>query len=320
MNISLLLIIINTFVFEVIHSYPSEVQERQFRKRKSEMKCEEYSNILSKSAWKLKPGKNPNKTKCEMPLAHYLIAGGETVRRGEFPHMVALGWKMPKGKINYFCAGSLISEKWILTAAHCTHGIYGSPNMVHLGSNNLKDSSSGEILNIKTIKRHPDYDPPATYADIALIEMEKPIEFGRLIKPGCLHIKSRHTTPNRVWVTGWGSTHYGGDLNTLLLKAQLDVISNFNCSITYKNSTAVPHGVVPSMMCAGDPSGGWKKDSCKGDSGGPLQNYDPSNCLHEIVGITSFGKSCAIPGWPGVYTRVWFYLDWIEAIVWPGRV
>ena len=282
--------------------------------------------MLSTSVWVLpatasdfRPRRIPNTSRCQIPKAHYIIAGGETTRQGEFPHMVALGCKMPKSKINYFCSGTLISEKWILTAAHCTHGIYGSPDIAHLGSNNLKDSSSGEIVNIQNIRRHPDYQPPATYADIALIEMERPIKFGNLIKPACLHING-HTPPRKFWVTGWGATHYGGDFNKILLKAQLDIISNFNCSMKYKNSTAVPHGIVPSMMCAGDSSGGWLKDTCKGDSGSPLQIYDVLTCLHKVVGITIFGKSCAIPDWPGVYTRVWSYLDWIEEIVWPDSM
>lgn len=75
---------------------------------------------------------------------------------------------------------------------------------------------------------------------------------------------------------------------------------------------------MPSMICAGDTLSGWNKDTCHGDSGGPLQIPHPRNeCLFQVLGITSFGQGCAIANTPGVYTRVSHYLNWIEDIVWP---
>lgn len=72
------------------------------------------------------------------------------------------------------------------------------------------------------------------------------------------------------------------------------------------------------MICAGDSHGGWNKDTCQGDSGGPLQISHPKNiCLFQVLGITSFGQGCGVINTPGVYTRVSYYLNWIEDIVWP---
>jgi len=60
-----------------------------------------------------------------------------------------------------------------------------------------------------------------------------------------------------------------------------------------------------------------KKDTCQGDSGGPIQIFDPSEyCMYQIVGVTSFGIMCGTPGVPGVYTRVYPYVDWIERTIW----
>lgn len=109
-----------------------------------------------------------------------------------------------------------------------------------------------------------------------------------------------------------------GDQTNQLQKAQLDLIDNLACTIRYNSSKEVPYGVTPSMICAGDPRGGWTKDSCQGDSGGPLQVINPRNlCVFQVIGITSFGQGCAIIDTPGVYTRVSHYISWIEGIVWP---
>ena len=285
-------------------------------RRKSEIKCDKYSQMVGKKIWVLPLSKSPIPIflKCDRQ-AQLLISGGDDASPGQFPHMAALGWKISNEEISYLCAGSLISERWVLTSAHCTHGTFGSPEFVRLGTHQLKDIFSGETLKVKSIRRHPNYNPPAAYADIALIELERSIEFGPVIKPACLH--TSYNTVRQFWVTGWGVTHYGGEYSSALLKARLHIINNLDCALMYKNSTAVPRGIVRSMLCAGDPRGGWKKDSCKGDSGSPLQNFDPVKCLFEIVGITSFGKLCAVANMPGVYTRVSHYIDWIEAIVWP---
>jgi len=71
------------------------------------------------------------------------------------------------------------------------------------------------------------------------------------------------------------------------------------------------------MICAGDPRNNWARDSCYGDSGGPLQVYPESECLFQVIGIVSFGRGCALYQIPGVYTRVSYYLPWIEDNVWP---
>lgn len=85
----------------------------------------------------------------------------------------------------------------------------------------------------------------------------------------------------------------------------------------HNQSIAIPYGITPNMICAGDHSG-WNKDTCQGDSGGPLQISHPKNmCFFQVLGITSFGQGCGGVNIPGVYTRVSHYLNWIEDIVWP---
>ncbi|KAK9506529.1 hypothetical protein O3M35_008451 [Rhynocoris fuscipes] len=71
------------------------------------------------------------------------------------------------------------------------------------------------------------------------------------------------------------------------------------------------------MVCAGEKEGG--KDACSGDSGGPLVIRQDKRCLKTQIGITSFGRDCGLPNMPGIYTRVSYYIPWIESIVWPTR-
>lgn len=291
--------------------------------RKSELKCEEYGRAIGRKVWVLAlVGTEPEgvpvsskKGRCE-GLHTPLIVGGTKAQAGEFPHMAALGWSND-GKVQYLCGGSLISERWVLTAAHCTHGHSGSPSVVRLGAHVLSDATLGEVFEIKQIQRHPTYKAPAMYADIALLELKVNVTFKDLIRPTCLY-QEYDAAPDQAWATGWGITQIGEDSSDALLKASLNILDTVTCARKYNRSAAVPRGIVPSMMCAGDASGGWQSDTCQGDSGGPLQIIHPTiDCLYQQVGITSFGRLCALHESPGVYTRVSQYLDWIEEIVWP---
>ncbi|KMR05322.1 serine protease snake [Lasius niger] len=124
-----------------------------------------------------------------------------------------------------------------------------------------------------------------------------------------------------MWNTGlvkFNDVLSAGDQTDRLQKAQLNLVDNLACTLRHNSSKEIPHGVTPSMVCAGDPRGGWTKDTCQGDSGGPLQIIHPRNlCVFQVIGITSFGQGCAIIDTPGVYTRVSHYIFWIENIVWP---
>jgi len=108
-----------------------------------------------------------------------------------------------------------------------------------------------------------------------------------------------------------------GKYSNTLLKAKLDLIDNQNCTEKYKDSIRVPRGITSNMICAGDLHGNWTKDICKGDSGGPLQIIDPNKCLFQVIGITSIGMGCTIMNdIPSVYTKISYYLSWIEDNVW----
>lgn len=103
---------------------------------------------------------------------------------------------------------------------------------------------------------------------------------------------------------GWGTLHEDGKPSCLLQEVEVPVMSLKDC----RNTSYSPRMISDNMMCAGYPDG--KKDSCQGDSGGPLIAERPDK-KYEVIGVVSWGNGCARPGYPGVYTRLTRYLDWV---------
>ncbi|XP_051162811.1 serine protease snake-like isoform X2 [Leptopilina boulardi] len=249
-----------------------------------------------------------------------LIIGGIKAKPQEFPHMAVIGYG--KGnEISWQCGGSLISENFILTAAHCVESLDKGPaSRVRIGMTNIKNPGSEmqERCVIERIK-YPNYKQPSKYDDIALLKLDKPLDFNGDVRPACLGIEP--VIPGKFTIaTGFGKTLYenikGSDD---LMKIQLEYVSQNICNNSFKidvGSKSLPNGIKSSMLCAGIIDGG--RDTCQGDSGGPLQRVlKEPYCMYSIDGITSFGKFCGFKNSPAVYTKVSFYLDWIENIVWP---
>lgn len=137
--------------------------------------------------------------------------------------------------------------------------------------------------------------------------------FNEFVRPACLWHKD-HIDMEQAVATGWGVTKFGGQKSDDLLKVSLNLFSLDECKKLYGRHRRIPKGILASQLCAGSRTG---EDTCQGDSGGPIQIMAKGNsCLFYIVGITSFGKSCASNS-PGVYTKVSSYLNWIEEVVWP---
>jgi len=293
----------------------------------SEIKCNEYSKLATSqiAALPLVPTSEPvhvDIPKCDFGGVPIIgVGGGEESRLKEFPHMVALGY-LENGETEWNCGGSLISEYFVLTAAHCASR-RNHPTIARLGDFNLKVSSDGARpvnYSVVDIFRHPDYKPPAKYNDIALLKLDRRVEFNEFIRPACLYTSNTFDV-NKTVATGWGKTDFAEKKSDTLLKVVLSIIDNNLCNELYNSGEGtreLRNGIVPSMMCAGELEGG--KDTCQGDSGGPIQNTRPDNrCTYSIIGITSFGKFCAAKNAPGVYTRVSSFVPWIESIVWPDE-
>lgn len=287
---------------------------------KSLKKCLEYQEKL---VYPCQESQNPNEGVIRENRCNWkpdsLIIGGVDSYRGEFPHMVHLGYG--KYKTEWECGGVLLSEKFVLTAGHCTKDPrFGPVNKIRIAflykSEIITDAN---LYKVKEIYKHPEYKSPWVYNDIALLESDRPMQLGRYAVPACLH-DGRPMNDTEVYATGWGSiTSRSNTFPDILQKVALERFSNDECQQRYSNIRIrhMPWGYdKKTQICYGHRT--LNRDSCNGDSGGPLQVVHPDiMCMYLVTGIVSTSKWCAQPDMPGINTRVSYYLSWIESIVWP---
>uniref|UniRef100_A0A3Q2DG04 Peptidase S1 domain-containing protein n=1 Tax=Cyprinodon variegatus TaxID=28743 RepID=A0A3Q2DG04_CYPVA len=229
-------------------------------------------------------------------LGFQRIIGGVTARRGEWPWIGSLQYQR-----QHRCGTTLIHSKWLLSAAHCFNG--PTNWAVSLGSV-LRSGSGALVIPIQRVIIHPAFNKNNMDHDVALLELTEPAPASYTIQPACLPspVHQFHED-SECYITGWGSMKEGGSLTNLLQKAAVNIIKQKDCQQAYGNV------LTPNMMCAGLMEGG--RDSCLGDSGGPL------TCRHHsgqwfIAGVTSWGHGCGRSGFPGVYTRVTSVRKWIS--------
>ncbi|XP_075989552.1 venom protease-like [Anticarsia gemmatalis] len=250
--------------------------------------------------------------------ADELIIGGTDTSKDEFPHMVMLGYGDDDQSIAWLCGGAVISDRFILTAGHCTASREQGPATYALvGALTRSDAQQkSKWYRVKRIIKHPEYKPPVKYNDIALLETEKQIQLSQFVVPACLHVGDP-IDDERVLATGWGLTTYQGSESEAMQKVILHKFTTPECSEKYQPMRLMKIGFDPqSQTCYGDKT--QPKDTCQGDSGGPIQIKSKKiHCMYTIVGVTSFGRACGFPGQPAIYTRVANYVPWIESIVWP---
>ncbi len=248
-----------------------------------------------------------------------LIVGGEEAVPGDWPFQVALIRNGGDPFADQYCGGSLVAPEWVLTAAHCVNG--RSPEMIDVGAglhNLAVPDPNWQRRDVAEIRMHPAYNPSTDDSDIALLKLTVPVTFragqGAILPIGAVApvaSSAGDLVGVMSTVIGWGDTLVqpapgGGHLfPDTLRQVDVPIIANSTCNAAYSNE------ITPNMLCAGYVSGG--KDSCQGDSGGPLLAKDPATQIWRQVGVVSWGSGCALAAFPGVYTRVSEFTDWITA-------
>ncbi|KAF2898239.1 hypothetical protein ILUMI_07941 [Ignelater luminosus] len=277
-------------------------------------------------AYPLRTNLLPNRTVCGEQTGVVRIMGGEETKILEFPWMALLMYNFHNGShAGFRCGGSVINNRYVLTAAHCVSISENLPiylNKVRLGEWKIStvEDCDEEFpsncadpvidLNIEEKIVHPQYKLGEGKNDIALLRLERNIEYTNSIRPICLPVGESPDPRSRseMYVAGWGATENSSS-SDVKLKLKLQIASRSYCNERL-NSIG---GVDFTQICAGGKRG---EDSCKGDSGGPLMRSSTSENLNANPkwfqeGIVSRGIHCGIRGVPGIYARVAYYMHWI---------
>uniref|UniRef100_A0A8C3TP71 Transmembrane serine protease 15 n=1 Tax=Catharus ustulatus TaxID=91951 RepID=A0A8C3TP71_CATUS len=234
------------------------------------------------------------------------IVGGSDARREAWPWIVSLHFNLQP-----VCGASLVSDEWLVTAAHCVYGTHLKPSrwQAVLGLYDQSDVAQppAAVRDIDRIIINPHYMKETKDSDIALMHLQQKVQYTDYIQPICLPEKHQQFLPGiNCSIAGWGDLSSGGTPSNVLQEAVVPLLSNEKCQQQMSK-----YNITENMVCAGYDMGGI--DSCQGDSGGPLTSEDGDKWF--LVGVTSFGEGCARPQRPGVYARVTMFVDWIKNII-----
>lgn len=232
------------------------------------------------------------------------IVGGTDAVSGAWPWQVSL---QIRGQ--HICGGSIISSRWILSAAHCFQS-YSNPLSwtVMFGDVSLhRMALANQSKSVEKIISHEQYNSDTNDYDVALMKLSSPLNCSSTatVKPVCLPNDGVDLSPERpAWITGWGALRSSGPSPDTMNQAEVTIYSRNRCNRWY----VLDDAVTETMVCAGKLSGG--VDSCQGDSGGPL--VVKQDGYWWLAGDTSWGIGCAWRNKPGVYGNVAYFVDWVH--------
>ncbi|XP_055842721.1 trypsin alpha-3 [Episyrphus balteatus] len=241
----------------------------------------------------------------------YFVSGGtpyDSHDLGKFVVSIQLRSYHQDSKLGWyhFCGGTIISSKKILTAAHCLYkhsGVLYMPYeiVVVVGLRHRFTRSDGtRIKDVALIKRHKSFRRGSTlFADVGFLILKDEIVFNNP-RVGVIKLTNSRPRINELCtVVGWGKLFDKGPTSDKILFVDVEILSRRDCKRKYGSSFTL------GMICAGYPEN-WERDSCSGDSGGPMI------CDNVLVGIVSWGVGCGRRHLPGVYTDVYSFRKWIS--------
>uniref|UniRef100_A0A8C7D2M7 MBL associated serine protease 1 n=1 Tax=Oncorhynchus kisutch TaxID=8019 RepID=A0A8C7D2M7_ONCKI len=253
------------------------------------------------------------------------IVGGRSTVPGLFPWQVLLTVedmsRVPEDR--WFGSGALLSESWVLTAAHVLRSQRRGATVVpvapghvrvYLGLHDVRAKQNATNRSVEQVILHPHFDPRNYNNDIALVKLSQAVPVGELVRPVCLpppQGKDRPQSPqlNTLGlVAGWGISNP----NASVAYVKLPVVAQEECKASYA-SRSINYNITDNMFCAGFYEGG--RDTCLGDSGGAFVMEEPGSGRWVAQGLVSWGgpEECGSQRVYGVYTRVANYADWLQS-------
>ncbi|KAL3283570.1 hypothetical protein HHI36_006709 [Cryptolaemus montrouzieri] len=240
----------------------------------------------------------------------FRIVNGSLASKGEFPWLISLQVRIGF-EYRHICGGAILSESWVATAAHCLNGILPSSLYVVAGDYNLQIIEGGEQA-ARVSKAVTNKFDLSTFAnDICLLKLETPLQFteGSRVMPICLPKNFQEFQGDAI-VAGWGRSSETDAPTDLLRYIEIPLRTKTSCDESYirKGFSRLLNNC---QICAGLPEGG--KDACQGDSGGPL--ICQTGEKYVLCGIVSWGIGCGRQEFPGIYTKVSCFVEWIRKTV-----
>ncbi|XP_012868307.1 PREDICTED: chymotrypsinogen B [Dipodomys ordii] len=242
---------------------------------------------------------------CGVPAIHPVLSGLSRIVNGEDAVPGSWPWQVSLQHSNgfHFCGGSLISEDWVVTAAHC--GVKTSDLVVAGEFDQGSDQEDIQVLKIAKVFKNPKFNFFTIQSDIALLKLATPARFSSTVSAVCLPSEDEDFPAGTQCVTtGWGKTKYSATKTPeKLQQATLPLLSTAECKKFWGAK------IKDSMICAGA-SG---VSSCMGDSGGPL--VCQKDGAWTLVGIVSWGSGTCSTSTPAVYSRVTELMPWVQQIL-----
>jgi len=243
------------------------------------------------------------------------VIGGSEAAVGQRRYISRLiGCENGSVNCDWICGGNLIAPNAILTAAHCVIDEYPVKWVVigsHFSTPNNDTAADGVKVRVVQAIRHPQYDlvSPDMSNDVAILLLGRNITTIQPIQVSFENVPKDILT----WARGWGTTSLGGYTSDTLLEVQLRTWSNRDAARVYKTLGYTDPETNTTITATMLPAGGVEgKDTCNGDSGGPL-TIESSYSSAKLVGLTSWGHDCALKGVPGLYSRISAFKDFITS-------
>ncbi|XP_073700927.1 mast cell protease 1A-like [Garra rufa] len=224
------------------------------------------------------------------------IVNGREAKPHSRPYMVSI-----QSNNVHICGGFLISNEFVLTAAHCWNGTETLTAVV--GAHDLRASRNSDHIGVESYIPHPSYTDHFSWNDIMLLRLQEKVDQNNYAKWILLPEKGEDVKEDtRCSVAGWGRLETHGSKSDRLMEANVYVTDNTECFRKWGGEKYS----LSQMVCTHGQGG-----SCLGDSGGPLV------CGNTAVGVTAFGykSHCNSPEKPNVYIKISLYIPWINSVI-----